>query len=59
MGRDWIEMPFGTTAKDLVEFLGVTRYHLGSIVVNGAMVQPDQMLANGDEIKIVPIVGGG
>ncbi|MCX5974329.1 MAG: MoaD/ThiS family protein [Coprothermobacterota bacterium] len=58
-GQEWIEMPEGTTAQDLVEYLGVTRYHLGTILVNGAMAGPQQILVDGDQVKILPIVGGG
>lgn len=58
-GQEWIEMPQGTTAQDLVEYLGVTRYHLGTILVNGAAAGLQQILVDGDQIKILPIVGGG
>jgi molybdopterin converting factor small subunit len=57
--QEWIEMPEGTTTQDLVEYLGVTRYHLGTILVNSALAGFQQILADGDQVKILPIVGGG
>ena len=50
----------GATLNDLVEQLGVARYYLREVIVNGEVKEMDTVLSHGDSVVIwPPRIGGG
>jgi len=49
----------GETAADLVARLGIPPADLKLVFINGAHVELDARLADGDRVGLFPAVGGG
>jgi molybdopterin converting factor small subunit len=49
----------GETAADLVARLGIPPAELKLVFINGAHVELDAKLADGDRVGLFPAVGGG
>ncbi|MDP3426923.1 MAG: MoaD/ThiS family protein [Humidesulfovibrio sp.] len=49
----------GETVDDLVKRLGIPPGELKLVFINGAHVEPDAPLADGDRVGLFPAVGGG
>lgn len=47
------------TVADLLAILGLQESQVWIVRVNGANVQPDHPLAEGDFVELFPLVGGG
>lgn len=67
VGRDHLEvsLPAGSSARDLLDHLvaeypaiGPWREGLG-VAINLELARPDATLAAGDEVALIPPVGGG
>lgn len=55
-----LELEPGATVSTVVQQLGIALGSTGLLlVVNGEIVKPDQPLADGDEVRLVPAVSGG
>jgi molybdopterin converting factor small subunit len=55
-----LDLPTGTTIQSLVERLEIKlRGEALLLVVNGKIVKEDQVLAEGDEVRLIPAVSGG
>jgi molybdopterin converting factor small subunit len=52
-------VPEGTDAAGLIEKLGVPRALVGSVTVNKRRSPLDRVLAEGDEVAIIPAISGG
>jgi sulfur carrier protein ThiS len=59
--RDWTELDFveGMTIKDIIRTLNYHPASIALIVLNGSPAEEDARIKDGDEIVIVPLVGGG
>lgn len=49
----------GTTAGRLAADLDIRDYHVGALVLNSVPCPADRVLEDGDELRIIPLVGGG
>ncbi|MFZ5799549.1 MAG: MoaD/ThiS family protein [Desulfobulbus sp.] len=47
------------TVRDIVEELGIPAPEVGIIFINGRNADMDQALAEGDNLSLFPLVGGG
>jgi molybdopterin converting factor small subunit len=55
-----LDLPTGATIQSLVERLEIKlRGEALLLVVNGKIVKEDQVLAEGDEVRLIPAVSGG
>jgi sulfur carrier protein ThiS len=54
-----VELPEGSTLRDLVDHIGLPPEKVRVIFVNGRVRQRDDVLAAGDEVGIFPPIGGG
>ena len=55
-----LDLPIGATIQSLVERLEIKlRGEALLLVVNGKIVKEDQVLAEGDEVRLIPAVSGG
>jgi len=55
-----LDLPAGATIQSLVERLEIKlRGEAILLVVNGKIVKEDQVLAEGDEVRLIPAVSGG
>jgi sulfur carrier protein ThiS len=54
-----LQIPRASSVSTLLECLGVPLYRVGLVTVNHKIAKPDQILQSGDEVKILPIMGGG
>lgn len=52
-------VPEGTDAAGLIGELGVPRALVGSVTVNKRRSPLDRVLAEGDEVAIIPAISGG
>lgn len=62
MGRfkeETLEIPDGTQVDKVVEHLGLPRHLLGIVLVNGRHSGVDAVLCDGDELSLLPLLGGG
>ncbi|HHT62846.1 MAG: MoaD/ThiS family protein [Bacillota bacterium] len=51
--------PDGTTVLEMLKVLNIPDSGVGFVSVNGKMVDKNYQIAQGDEIKIFPVVMGG
>jgi len=58
-GKDEIEFSSPLTVKEALDSLGISGYHVSSIQINGQPAKDNQVLNDGDELRVVPLVGGG
>lgn len=67
--KDLVEIPDGSTVRDLIEFLSKRNERLGEFIekrlssiialVNGLYAPPDQRLRDGDVVDLLPPASGG
>ena len=53
------ELESGTTARHLVETLGIATKRVQLVFVNGVVREFDHVLAEGDRVALFPAIGGG
>jgi sulfur carrier protein ThiS len=55
-----LEIPSSSTIEELLNQLAID-FPLESLllVVNGRLVEPDHILANGDQVNLMPAISGG
>ncbi len=58
-GRKELELEGGITVKEALEKLGIPSPMVGVVLVNGTLVTKEHFLRGGEEVKLVPLVGGG
>jgi molybdopterin converting factor small subunit len=54
-----IEIKDGSNIKNLMESLGLPDYRVMLILRNERIVKEEDLLADGDAISFLPVVGGG
>jgi sulfur carrier protein ThiS len=54
-----VDIPEGSTAKDLIDFLGIPRKKMGIISVDGNLAKKTQRLQCDNFVRIYPPIGGG
>ena len=55
----FVELESGTTARHLVETLGIVTKRVQLTFVNGVARKFDHVLAEGDRVAFFPAIGGG
>lgn len=58
-GHCTIEIPCGSTIRDLVRRLKIPENHVGLLLVNNQKSSINYQICNGDQIIIFPVVAGG
>jgi len=53
--EDWA----GRVVREMIENLGIPSVIVGAVLVNGQLVQKDHLLQDGQEVKLIPLLGGG
>ena len=53
--QDWAGRPI----RALLESLGMPSPLVGAVLIQGDLVTKDYLLQEGDEVKLIPLVGGG
>ncbi len=51
--------PVGTRIVDIIRELEIPEPEIGIIMLNSKHAEPDKQLADGDNLGIFPLVGGG
>jgi len=54
-----VEIKDGSNIKNLMESLGLPDYRVMLILKNERIVKEEDLLADGDRISFLPVVGGG
>ncbi len=54
-----VEIKDGSNIKNLMESLGLPDYRVMLILKNERIVKEEDLLADGDAISFLPVVGGG
>jgi molybdopterin converting factor small subunit len=54
-----MELPDGTTIKDIIERLSIDQKDAAILMINGRGAKPDTILEGNDTVAIFPPVGGG
>lgn len=49
----------GRTVRALIESLGMPSPLVGAVLIHGNLVTKDHLLQEGEEVKLIPLVGGG
>ncbi len=49
----------GRPVRDLLTSLGIPSPIVGAVLIHGQLVFKDHLLQEGEEIKLIPLVGGG
>lgn len=49
----------GRPVHEMLDHLGIPSALVGAVLVNGSLVQKDHLLQEGDEVRLVPLMGGG
>ena len=49
----------GRPVRSLIESLGLPSALVGAVLIQGTLVTKDYLLQEGEEIKLIPLVGGG
>ncbi|MGK2907281.1 MAG: MoaD/ThiS family protein [Desulfuromonadales bacterium] len=53
------DYPDGASVQAVVNSLDLPRQHFGIVLINGVHADRDTLLAEGDQLVIMPIVDGG
>jgi molybdopterin converting factor small subunit len=53
------DYPAGATVADVVDGLGLKRAEVGIILINSRHAELDRLLAEGDNLALFPLLGGG
>jgi sulfur carrier protein ThiS len=51
--------PAGVTAQEIFDDLQLPAQHLGIILINGLHAKRDTVLTEGDQLSLMPLLGGG
>jgi molybdopterin converting factor small subunit len=54
-----VDYPAGTTVADVVDSLALPRTDVGIILLNSRHAELDRPLAEGDNLALIPLLGGG
>ena len=54
-----VEIKDGSNIKNLMESLGLPDYRVMLILKNERIVKEEDLLADGDRVSFLPVVGGG
>lgn len=54
-----VQLPDGTCLKELMDSLKIPAHQVMLIIKNGIKAKEEDFLKNGDDIILLPIVGGG
>lgn len=54
-----LEVPAGTTIKDLIKILEIPEKVVQMYVLNSQKVDPTTVLKEGDNVGLYPLIGGG
>lgn len=54
-----IELGEGSTIKDIIEILNISREDAAILLVNGLGAELDKILEDNDTVSIFPPIGGG
>jgi sulfur carrier protein ThiS len=54
-----MDVPPQTSVNDIMRQLGIARDDVKIIFINGAHVEPEALLNEGDRLGLFPAVGGG
>jgi molybdopterin converting factor small subunit len=49
----------GRPVRALIENLGIPSALVGAVLIHGTLVTKDYLLQEGEEVKLIPLVGGG
>ncbi|MGB9724063.1 MAG: MoaD/ThiS family protein [Chloroflexia bacterium] len=49
----------GRPVREVLDHLGIPSALVGAVLVNGSLVQKDHLLQEGDEVRLIPLLGGG
>lgn len=49
----------GRPVQEMLHHLGIPSALVGAVLANGSLVQKDYLLQEGDEVRLVPLLGGG
>lgn len=49
----------GRSVRALLESLGMPSPLVGAVLIHGDLVTKDHLLQDGEEVKLIPLVGGG
>ena len=49
----------GRSVRALIEALGIPSPLVGAVLIHGILVNKDHLLQEDEEIKLIPLVGGG
>lgn len=49
----------GRPVRDALLHLGIPSALVGAVLANGQLVQKDHTMQDGEEIKLIPLIGGG
>jgi len=49
----------GRPVRDALQHLGIPSALVGAVLVDGQLVQKDHAMQDGEEIKLIPLIGGG
>jgi sulfur carrier protein ThiS len=49
----------GRPVRALIESLGIPSALVGAVLIHGTLVTKDHLLQAGEEVKLIPLVGGG
>lgn len=51
--------PEGVTAQEIFDDLQLPAQHLGIVLINGLHVGKESVLTEGDQLVLMPLLGGG
>lgn len=54
-----VQLPDGACLKELLDFLKIPAHQVMLIIKNGIKAKEEDFLKSGDDIALLPIVGGG
>lgn len=49
----------GRPVSELLRHLGIPSALVGAVLVDGVLVQKDYVLRDGEELRLIPLIGGG
>lgn len=54
-----LEIGNGESIRDLLGILSIPSELVGAVLANGRLVHKDYRVGDGEEIKLIPLLGGG
>lgn len=57
--EQYLNFPAETKVQDVVEALQLPQQHFGIVLINGSHAASESLLADGDQVVIMPFVDGG